>query len=92
MNQRVKKIWFLVSNRIKINQILSFWFGPSKGEDLPSADHRRAWWIKDEGNDRKIREHFENDLKLAIEGDYDQWKLTPEGSLGFDYITGSVLT
>ena len=66
-------------NRIEI--ILKFWFGDLKENEIPSKEHRRAWWIKDDQYDKRIKNSFQSDLELAIKGDLEDWRLTPKGAL-----------
>jgi len=67
--------------RDEINRVLSFWFGDLKENEAPSEAHRKMWWIKDTENDNRIKDNFGNDLRLAIDGELDDWKKSPEGSL-----------
>lgn len=65
----------------EIDRILDFWFGNLKENGIPSDAYRKKWWIKDHKNDKRIKDHFGDDLKLAKRRDFDDWKLTPLGSL-----------
>jgi len=68
-------------NRKRINQILRFWFGNLKEDEIPSDDQRKSWWVKDPEYDERIKDNFGNDLKMAINGELDDWRTGPEGSL-----------
>lgn len=70
-----------VTQEKRIDRILNFWFGNLKDNEIPSQECRRIWWIKDDENDKKIKDHFENDLALARKGDLEDWELTPSGTL-----------
>ncbi|MCH7519193.1 MAG: DUF924 domain-containing protein [Candidatus Dadabacteria bacterium] len=65
----------------RIDEILDFWFGCLKDNEIPSEAHRRIWWIKNDENDKKIKDYFEKDLELAIKGDLEDWELPPKGTL-----------
>jgi uncharacterized protein (DUF924 family) len=70
-----------VAQEKRIDKILNFWFGNLKDNEIPSEECRRIWWIKDDENDKKIKDYFENDLALAIKGESEAWELTPRGTL-----------
>ena len=69
------------SDRIRINQVLHFWFGDLKKNEVPGDDKQKSWWMKDTEYDKRIKDNFGNDLKMAINGELDYWKTSPEGSL-----------
>jgi len=70
-----------VTQEKRIDKILNFWFGNLKDNEIPSEECRRIWWIKDDENDKKIKDYFENDLALAVKGNLEDWRLTPSGTL-----------
>jgi len=78
----------------QIDRILGFWFGNLKEDELPSEEYRKRWWIKDHENDKRIKDDFGYDLDLAIRGELDDWKTTPEGALAlillFDQFTRNI--
>ncbi len=78
----------------EIDKILDFWFGNLKENELPSKEYRKRWWIKDHENDKRIKDHFGYDLDLAIRGELDDWKTTPDGTLAlillFDQFTRNI--
>lgn len=65
----------------QIDRILGFWFGRLIENELPSEEYRKQWWTKDHENDKRIKDHFGDDLDLAIRGKLDDWKKTPLGTL-----------
>jgi len=67
--------------RDDINRVLRFWFGDLKENEAASEAHRKMWWIKDHENDKRIKDNFGNDLKLAIDGELDDWKTCCDGLL-----------
>ena len=67
--------------RDEINRVLRFWFGDLKENEAPSGVHRKMWWIKDSENDKRIKDNFGNDLRLAIDGELDDWKICSDGLL-----------
>lgn len=66
---------------VEIDKILDFWFGNLEENDVPSDKNRKIWWIKDPENDEFIKDNFEANLSMAINGELDSWKSTPIGSL-----------
>jgi len=69
------------NDREKIKKIVHFWFGDLKKNEVPGDDKQKSWWMKDAEFDKRIKDNFGNDLKKAINGDLDDWKTSPEGSL-----------
>ena len=63
------------------DKILGFWFGDLEEAEVPGAECRRRWWIKDEATDDLIRDTFEEDLNAAMDLKPGDLKLTPKGSL-----------
>lgn len=70
-----------VTQEKRIDRILNFWFGNLKDNEIPPQECRRIWWIKDDENDKRIKDYFENELALAMKGDLENWELTPSGTL-----------
>jgi len=54
------------------DEVLSFWFGR---EDEPGyGEFREAWFRKDEGFDREVRERFGPLYERAASGELDGWR------------------
>ncbi len=68
---------FSITKEKRIDEILDFWFGCLKDNEIPSEAHKRIWWIKNDENDKKIKDYFETDLARAIKGVLEYWKLSP---------------
>ena len=65
----------------RIQVILNFFFGEFESEtDFERAKVWRLFSATDEFN-AEIREKFENDVNKAVNGDYDNWRSTPNGCL-----------
>ncbi len=67
----------------KQNDIIEFWFSGLNDEsqlhtDLPQF---RKWFGKAEETDREIRERFQEDWTLAMEGRYLNWEQRPRETL-----------
>ncbi|MDA1283334.1 MAG: DUF924 domain-containing protein [Proteobacteria bacterium] len=56
----------------KYQEILDFWF-----KDSTSKDH----WSKTDEYDKKINDHFKDDLEKAIRNEYDNWQDNSKSSL-----------
>ncbi|MBN4016429.1 DUF924 domain-containing protein, partial [Rhodospirillaceae bacterium AH-315-P19] len=63
----------------RIEEILDFWF--SEKDAAGQATARELWYQPDPGFDRKIRERFLNDTKLATAGKHDGFSQTARGAL-----------
>jgi len=78
----------------EIKEILNFWFGNLKENEIPSEEYRKKWWIKDYENDKRIKDSFGGYLDLAIKGELYGWKKTPQGTLAlillFDQFTRNI--
>ena len=58
-----------------INRVLAFWFVGN------SESHRKAWFIKSASFDDEIKSKFEDELKKASSGEYDNLTQMPRGVL-----------
>lgn len=78
----------------EIKEILDFWFGNLKENEIPSEEYRKKWWVKDYENDKRIKDSFGGYLDLAIKGELYGWKNTPQGTLAlillFDQFTRNI--
>jgi uncharacterized protein (DUF924 family) len=61
--------------------ILSFWFGDLKDDNLFDKNRQALWFGGGEKTDNLIQEKFEDDLKSAIRGEWDAWQDSPRGRL-----------
>jgi len=59
------------------NTILNYWFGclSDKTETDNNSNTVKRWFTKSVATDNKIKDKFEDDLILAKEGQYSDWKL-----------------
>jgi uncharacterized protein (DUF924 family) len=64
----------------KIEEILTFWFGPLKN-GFPTSDRNRLWWGGDAAQDQLIGELFGWQVHQALRGELDDWCHTPRGRL-----------
>jgi uncharacterized protein (DUF924 family) len=55
----------------KASEVLDFWFG-EVGSDVYGAE-RKEWFIKSDAFDEDIRSRFGEDVRRAIDGEYDHW-------------------
>ena len=55
----------------RADAILTFWFGSADDSDY--GHYRKAWFVKDAGFDKRIRQQFAIDVERAARGDYDDW-------------------
>jgi uncharacterized protein (DUF924 family) len=62
-------------------EILDYWFGELKEGEAPSSDYYTNWFSKRIDVDEFIKNNFEGDLKLVIEGKLKSWEDTPQGTL-----------
>lgn len=69
------------SDTVKIQNILSFWFGDDFKSGMPVSSRQKFWFSVDQKTDMVIKERFEEDLLRASSGDYNHWQEKPEGSL-----------
>jgi uncharacterized protein (DUF924 family) len=63
------------------NDVLNLWFGPLDGPDFYPTLKASTWFSKTTENKRLMNDHFEEDLKLAVKGDYNIWRESPHGRL-----------
>lgn len=54
------------------DEVLSFWFG--REDDPGYGEFREAWFRKDEGFDREVRERFGPLYERAASGELDGWR------------------
>ncbi len=59
--------------------VLDFWFGPAGSEEYGKP--REAWFVKDDGFDEEIRARFGAAVEAAIDGGFEDWRDSFEGSL-----------
>lgn len=64
----------------KIEEVLSFWFGPVK-DGFTVNDRTALWWAGDGKNDRLIAESFGHRVHQALRGELDDWAQSPRGRL-----------
>ena len=55
----------------KATQILDFWFGAPGSAEY--ATERKAWFVKSDAFDQTILSRFGDDVRRAIDGEYDDW-------------------
>lgn len=68
-------------NRIKIKQILDFWF---EGVDVQQTlAHLTTKWWQGGQVDIDIQNLFKDDIHKALEGEYDNWKTDKDGYLAY---------
>jgi len=68
-----------MSDTVSIREILDFWFLP-----LDHPDHggkRDIWWQSTPGLDAEIETRFSVLVELAIAGELDHWRKSPDGTL-----------
>jgi uncharacterized protein (DUF924 family) len=69
-----------MENKMKAQEILDFWFGPSGSE--AAAGPRREWFVKSDAFDDQIRQRFGTAIDQAIAGGLREWDLEgPQGVL-----------
>lgn len=67
--------------------ICEFWFGPSK-DDLEVAQQRsKFWWSKNPEVDADIKARFSDYLPKVINGELEEWRQTPLGTLALILLT-----
>ena len=71
----------------EISEILSFWFGDLRENELPNEEKRNSWWVKSERFDNLIKRKFEKYVLLAEKDDLSHWLKTPLGTLAFIVVT-----
>lgn len=64
----------------KIDEILTFWFGPI-ANGFTKADKSSLWWGGSAENDSLITELFSARVQQALRGELDPWAETPRGRL-----------
>jgi uncharacterized protein (DUF924 family) len=64
----------------KIEEVLSFWFGPIK-DGFTVSDRASLWWAGDGKNDRLISELFGHRVHQALRGELNHWSDSPRGRL-----------
>ena len=69
-------------NKETVKKILSFWFGELKARD-DVGKQAELWWKKKLDIDIYIRDNFEEHLKKAKKGEYDDWLNAPKSTLAF---------
>ena len=67
----------------RISQVLRFWFGDLRENELPSEEKQKTWWMKDGEFDRLVDERFGDLVTLAENEDLSSWLETPLGTLAF---------
>lgn len=67
----------------RISQVLNFWFGDLRENELPSEEKQKTWWMKSGEFDRLVEEKFGDLVTLAENGDISSWLETPLGTLAF---------
>ena len=67
----------------RISQVLNFWFGDLRENELPSEEKQKTWWMKSGEFDRLVEEKFGDLVTLAENGDLSSWLETPLGTLAF---------
>lgn len=61
----------------RIERVLTFWFG-----DPESVGETRDWWFSSTPElDRQIAARFGDDIRLATNRGYDDWTVSPQGTL-----------
>ncbi|MDM5147622.1 DUF924 domain-containing protein [Candidatus Persebacteraceae bacterium Df01] len=60
--------------------ILDFWFGDI-ADGWTTEDHSTLWFLGRADDDARIFARFGNDIIRAINGDFEEWLQTPEGTL-----------
>jgi uncharacterized protein (DUF924 family) len=59
--------------------VLDFWFGVPGGPDYGKA--RPLWFTKSDATDQLVRDRFSSTVEAALNGEIDDWALTPHGTL-----------
>lgn len=71
----------------RISEVLRFWFGDLRENELPSEEKQKTWWMKSEEFDRLVEERFGDLVALAESGALCSWLETPLGTLAFIIVT-----
>ena len=71
----------------RISEVLRFWFGDLRENELPPEEKQKTWWMKSEEFDRLVEEMFGDLVALAESGDLSSWLETPLGTLAFIIVT-----
>ena len=53
----------------RISEVLRFWFGDLRENELPSEEKQKTWWMKSEEFDRLVEEKFGDLVALAESGE-----------------------
>ena len=59
--------------------VLDFWFGAPGDPDYGKA--RPLWFTKSDVTDQLVRDRFGGTIEAALNGEIDDWALTPRGAL-----------
>jgi len=67
----------------KQEEIYQFWFRGVSDQDKADwqVEPYKFWFLQDENFDKEIQKNFEDDITKAVQGDYKDWELTPQGCL-----------
>lgn len=66
-----------------IDEILKFWFGDLKAEDVVGSNRMQLWFQKNPQTDEEIQNRFGNEVKEAASQNREDWKSTPRGTLAW---------
>lgn len=64
-----------------VEQVLEFWFSTLTNDEAIIASQSVLWWKKQDSTDELIKSQFEESVRLAAAGEFDEWKHTPSGRL-----------
>ncbi len=67
----------------QVTDIIAFWFGELRENELPDKQKRMLWWAKSEEHDSLIREKFEGYVLSAKKGRISHWLSDPLGTIAF---------
>ncbi|OGT53437.1 MAG: hypothetical protein A3E84_02815 [Gammaproteobacteria bacterium RIFCSPHIGHO2_12_FULL_42_13] len=64
------------------DEVLKFWFGRVEETIVPTEHRARIWFGEDEETDQEIKQKFTGLLESAIQGECNDWRISPRGQLG----------
>lgn len=66
---------------MKIDTICDFWFGTDPDDAVVAKEQATLWWSKSKKSDDEIRSRFEDQVRVAAQGELDLWATTARGRL-----------
>jgi len=67
--------------------ICEYWFGPSNDDLEVANQYSKRWWSKNAGVDAEIKTRFASYLPRVVNGELEQWRDSPLGTLALILLT-----